>query len=286
MKLSNSLLILILTLTISGCTTFKKQLGVVQPKLAEASRVLTTATVDALILVPATNRVDAVVLATDLAKQNQLIIGLPEKSLNVKPLLSTNTMERVASRAALAAMFAEQQVTLGQVRVLESQLIEMGAKYEAEKNASIVHRCWTWFKVTLGLGTIGAIIALCIMFPVIGAVVLPILGRILGWLVKVAPTWASYIGVVGHKAFDSVVGAFEKGKAGADPVAVAQITSTMSKEMDKSDKALVKESRNTLLQKEASIMADNVVAGTAPVTDILDVPKYEPHIELVRVKNV
>jgi len=111
-------------------------------------------------------------------------------------------------RAALTLhqVRAEHQAELVKERVnaanelakANDKLAELGRQAEAANNASLVKRIY----VRLGLlGSIAAVVAACVFFPVL----IPIFGQLLGWLVSKVPKLAGALGVVSKSAFDSVV---------------------------------------------------------------------------------
>lgn len=201
----NRLAILVLMLALSGCSynatnraKVDKQLSQATSGLDEASRELTTGALDSLDYAPSNAPVE---LARDLLKFNQGISGVPTDRIDVLGVLATNSAAVADLDARLsryAGLIEEQKRLQGRIEELEGRLIDMGAKYEAERNKSIVKRIWHWTIGTLG---VGGLIALAIFCPA----VLPILGAIVGKAVGVLPKLAGFVGVVSRKAFDGVV---------------------------------------------------------------------------------
>lgn len=198
-------LILCLALLVIGCTRFAKRTDRTAAKasanqiaIAEESKALTTGIVDVLSLAP-TNPPTA--LALDLARHDQQLEGLPVTRIPIEALLARQEREWKALRERYdlqASLLAERQEIATRLAETEAALIEMGRKYEAERNKSIVRRIWAWSISTLG---IGGLIALCIFFPA----VIPLFGNLLGFVVNRIPKLAGALGVVSKKAFDSAV---------------------------------------------------------------------------------
>jgi hypothetical protein len=166
--------------------------------LQEESRALTTAALDAVTLAP-TNPPTS--LAKRFLQRDQEIVGMPTQRIDVEALLA----EKDTAWKELNARMEEQRRLLQQrgeletrLRQAESELVELGRKYEAERNRSVVRRVWGWAVGTLG---IGGIVAACVLCPA----VLPLLGNLLGWLIGKIPALAGFVGLVGRRAFDGVV---------------------------------------------------------------------------------
>lgn len=169
----------------------------------------------------------------------QSIVGLPivDQSEVVSALLSTNRSLRADAEQAEREHVIEEQAWRAERANYQAKLLEMGAKYEAEHNKSIVRRFWGWLISTLG---IGGIIALCVFCPA----VIPIFARLIGWVVSKVPALAGAVGVVSTKAYDSVVRGIENakkewGRSDAETV----LHNNLSKEMDDSHKNLVRARR-------------------------------------------
>jgi len=177
------------------------------------------------------------------------ILGAPamDQSERIAALLSENAAIAGAAHAADVARIKQESAWMTEKRELEAKLIDYGTKYEAERNKSIAHRFWFWFTGLLGVGTIGGIIALCVLCPAVGAIALPILGRLLGWLVGVMPKLAGFLGVVGNGVVNKIVAGVEAFKGKVDAGTVATLDTTLSGSMDASHKAIVR----TVKQKQA-----------------------------------
>lgn len=192
----------------TGCTFFKPRLDSNAQKMettnvaiANESKVMVTGALDSLHLAP-TN--PPVTLAKTLLTRSQELTGLPpiKERLDVQAILATNL---VALRDLEKRMKNQEQLVADRDKLqaeneqLKSKLVDMGAKYEEERNKGIVKRMWHW-----GLGTFGlaGTIAFIIFCP---AVAIPLLGRLLGFMVSAIPSIAGFIGVVSHKVLDTTV---------------------------------------------------------------------------------
>lgn len=170
-----------------------------QAAVSEESRALTTGVVDALNA--ATNSEPAIDLAKDFAQRDQQLEGLPIERIPVKDILAglKPALDSLQKRFDRQDQLIKEKAALeAKLRETEASLIEMGKKYEAERNKHIVRRVWEWAIGTLGLG---GLIVLCVFCPA----VIPLIGSIIGWIVGKIPALASFFGVVSKKAFESVV---------------------------------------------------------------------------------
>lgn len=167
-------------------------------QLAEQSRALTTAVVDSLAAAPQNPPTN---LARRFAIANQEIEGLP-----VHRIPATAALAGDARAAAdiedrfteIDSLRAHNKQLAQALRDRDAALMELGTRYEAERNKSLWRRIKTAVAGTLGLG---GLIALCILCPA----VIPIVTRALAWLVSKVPQLAGALGVVGKDAFDAVV---------------------------------------------------------------------------------
>lgn len=200
----------ILIMLLSGCSFRTGQLAAGREKVSqtetaitEQSRAMTTGALDALGFAP-TNAPTEV--ARTLLERDQQIEGLPLDRIDVRPLIAQNSeaWNRLQVRFDFQSdLLAERFALTAQNRKLETDLIEMGTKYEAERNKSIVRRIWAWSLGTLG---IGGLIALGLLCPFL----IPIAGSFVGWIVGMVPKLAGWVGVVGRKAFDQIVSGVEQ----------------------------------------------------------------------------
>lgn len=230
-----------LLLCFAGCTFARKSrqttvegLAANASSLTEHSKALTTAGVDVLTLAPFSPHVT---LALDFARRDQQIEGLPLPRNRIDvPALLTNGPAAVAAYATqikgIDILLSRQAELEAELRAKEGRLIEMGAKYEAEKNKNIVARVWHWSLGTLG---IGGIIALMFFFPFL----IPIFGRLVATLVSWFPKIAGFAGVVGTKAFDAVVKGVEHAKEGLGKEKVEVLHTELSKSTDEAHKAII-----------------------------------------------
>ena len=208
---------------LSGCTHVAAHRERAQSRLREESRVLTTAVVDALNEQPLTNRDACATVALTLARQEQRIEGLPEKPLPVAPLIgeARSAIERGETPLsaepaagvtgdgpairALRERFSGQDRLIAEERQGERKLVAMGVEKEAERNARISF--WTRLTAWLAL-PLGGLVALVVLAPA----ALPLVGRVLAWVVARLPSMAGAMGVVSVRAFDAVVRGIEKFK--------------------------------------------------------------------------
>lgn len=235
-----ALLCLITGLLASGCYNTTPRLSKTSKKaaenaaaLAEESRALTTGALDALGHAP-TNPPTA--LAKTLLRQDQQIEGLPVHRIDVEAILAgqasalsalTNRMNRTE------ALLDDREKLRDEITQLNSRLVELGTKYEQEKNRGILRRVYLY----LGFGgSIAAILALCVFFPP----AIAIFGQLLGFVVSKLPGLASWVGVVSVKAFDATVSGIEKAKAAIGNEGTAALEGSLSKSMDTDHKILVK----------------------------------------------
>jgi hypothetical protein len=267
-------------LATAGCTHFAARRAKTVDHLADESKALTTAVVDTLQSQPTEKRDVFTETALSFAKQDQRVVGLPTQPFDVPallvglgvtnsavPLVPSTTPE--LARQEVAQRFATENKLIAQREKLEARLIDMGAHAEEARNQRI--SWWTRFSGwTLGL--VGGGIALGIFCPL----ALPIIGRILAWLVGKLPGLASAVGVVSVKAFDAVVRGIEKAKTAPAPTDKTSVAPTvpvansidaagdsrrskpaswvdhlqneLSREMDAAHKALVR-SRKTIVNR-------------------------------------
>lgn len=190
-----------LSFMLAGCTFQGRSLSKADDKLREESRVLTTAVVDTLVAQPTERRDAYTSTALVLAKQDQKIEGIPAHPLDIAPLVASNA----TAIAGLQARFDRQNAVIQKQNNAIDRLVAYGEQFEKEKNKSLLRRVFA----SLGLlGSIAAVVALCVFFPV----AIPILGQLLGWIVSKLPGLARTIGVVSHKAYAQVVAGVEEAK--------------------------------------------------------------------------
>lgn len=248
---------LLALLAFTGCTGTAKKLNRIVAPSQERTRELiqgadvanraTAARVDYIAGAAATSTNTEIANAAKAAQKsaavagNQLsragaIIGTPAKDQteHVAGLL-TNAPAALAVDAARAN---EESAWAVEKRALEAKLLEYGEKYEAERNKSIVKRFWLWATGTFGL--MGAI-AFIIFCP---AIALPLLGRVLAWLVSAVPKVGSFMGLVGHNVVAGIVAGVEKAKGAIEEKAKATLETELSKAMDSGPKKVVRELRN------------------------------------------
>jgi hypothetical protein len=193
-------------------------------------------------------------MAYDLSEQflvrAQALVGLPleDQAARVRSLLEENEQLRAGAIVAEAERVKQEQAWRTEKAAYEAKLLEYGAKYEEQRNKSIVRRFWSWLTATFG---IGGIVALCVFCPA----AIPILLRVVAWLVNKVPALASAAGVVSRRAFDQVVTGIEKAKAHyeeqGDKQAVEVLSTHLSKAMDSDHKSLVRARRSSTAVKVA-----------------------------------
>ena len=220
-------------LVLTGCTHFALRKQHAETKLREEARVLTTAVVDTLDAQPSQKRDIYTATALTLAKQDQRVEGLPVEPLDVRPLLESNAV----AIASLEKRFTEEHKLIALDRKNTDRLIEFGTRKEEERNGRISF--WSKLFGFGGLG-VGGLIALMVFVPI----TIPILGRVLAWVVAKVPALAGFVGVVSTRAFDATVRGIEEFKtsAKADPVAAPQaerLLDRLKMSMDQDHKDLV-----------------------------------------------
>jgi hypothetical protein len=244
---------------LTGCTHVAKSRNQTAAKLHEHSRAFTTALVDTLQLQPTDQRDPYTTLALDLARTDQRIEGLPLKPIAVEPLLASASVTNLTaaqhrSARQAASVLEDRRSAVDQLLATErtrtDQLIAFGEKFEQERNQTRL----SWFKrISLSTLLLGSLIALAIFFPA----AIPILGRILAWLVGKIPALAGTLGVVSVNAFDAVVkgiersrttGAIEKlgNQLTTGELPLADLKLNLSREMDAAHKALVRRRKTSL----------------------------------------
>jgi hypothetical protein len=191
----------------SGCASGPK-LARVESNLAEESRRLTSAVVDALQLQPAEQRDVYSSTALHFARQDQRIEGIALDPIDVPVLLGIGAVApeaKAEAEARLAEEFARTNQQLKKRELLKSELISAGVAAEEEHQRKV--RFWAKFA---GVATlpIAALIALFVFVPA----AMPIFGRVLAWLVGKLPSLAGAFGVVSVKAFDAVVKGIERSR--------------------------------------------------------------------------
>lgn len=245
----------------TGCTHFAAKRAQARAQLDEHSRALTTAVVDSLTLQPAEDRDSYTEFALRVAREDQRIEGLPLDPIAVEPFVqpsATNALPKLQAERALGQRFTEIEKLLASERQQTEHLLEFGAAHEAERNRARVR--WTkWIGGSSLL--IGGLVAFCVFVPA----ALPILGRLLAWIVSKIPSAAGAFGVVSVQAFDAVVKGIERTKsnppsnnAGLSNAAVPTVPAAdswtsllhlnLSREMDAAHKALVRARKAALPQ--------------------------------------
>lgn len=255
---------ILLNLLSTGCTYRAAKRQKLDARLVEAARVNNEAARQALDLQPSTNRDACSDTARAFVSQNQRVLGSPVHPLPVPEILAQVEQARSNAQSnnlsiapgialqtavsdALREPFSAQDRMLGQQRAVVERLTQMGAEAESTRNEKISF--WARWIGRLTLPVAG-LIALMVFVPA----AIPILGRLLAWLVAKLPTLAGYVGVVGTNAFDATVKGIETWKqssaagqtAGPGATQSAALLNALSQSMDGSHKALVRARRNVV----------------------------------------
>lgn len=228
----------------SGCTFHEKrrvatseELQQNQAQMTEESRALTTGAKDALDHAPTNAPVN---LAKTLLAKDQQIEGLPKKRIPVEDILNghAEAIAEMRERFKLQEALIEKNSQLeAKLRQREEELLAMGKKYEEERNKSVVKRFWLWATGTFGL--LGGI-AFIVFCP---AIALPLLSRLIGWVVSAVPAAAKVFGVVTKGAWDATVRGLDKAKEKMSVRDKEVLLETLGREMDSSHKKLVRVAR-------------------------------------------
>lgn len=235
-------------LVLSGCTHFRGKQERVEGKvdanraaLEEESRALTTAVVD--VLSRAETNCFAAQVALELAKQDQVIEGVPTERILSAELLAdkSRASEELREREQYQRRLLRERVDLTErLRAAEARLIEFGRRYEAEQNGNVVKRFWRWLVGTSG---IGGIVALCVFCPA----AIPLIGRMAAWVVGKIPSLAGYAGVVSKDAFDAVVkGVGEFRRAHDETAEKKRLDGELLKATDREHRGLIERRRQVL----------------------------------------
>ena len=244
----------------SGCTNFREHLDDVVVKktqidsnIGNESKVMVTGALDALHTLPsATN--PPVTLAKTLLTHSQELTGLPDMKdrLDVQAILATNSLalkdleKRLKNQEKLIADRDELQAKLSAV---QGRLVEMGIKYEQERNKSIVKRIWNWGIGTFGLAGTIAFIVFC------PAVAIPLLGRLLALLVSVIPSVAGLVGVVSNKVLDTTIKGISNFKTSLENKGLPEVKEMLKNELrmsqDSSHVNVIKSRRSALVRPQS-----------------------------------
>ena len=242
----------------TGCTHYADRHRKADAKLWDAAQVNNQAAVDALNLQPTPRRDGYTELARAFLEQNERVLGAPVEPVDVASLVSEqeNVAKETGERrvesspsgeghaaAVLAeasaksavdtlaresayrlppqvkALFSGQNQAVREQRRVTAKLEAMGERAEAKRNARISF--WSRLTALIAVPAAG-MIALLVFVPV----AIPIVGRVLAWLVGRLPSLAGWIGVVSTKAFDATVRGIEhfKTKLGTPPSSSADGT--------------------------------------------------------------
>lgn len=190
---------------IAGCTHYKETYDQVKAEQWDAARTYVSGASDALH--KSNVQTIEIDLATELVDQAEVVLGEApaDKRLDVAALLSENKKLAAKARDALNELKEKDKAHAIELRKAQDKLIGLGAELEAEKNKNIVKSAFNWLKGILGVGTIGGIIALCVIFPPFAGIVLSLGGNLISFLIGAFPKVISFFGVVSKSAFDATV---------------------------------------------------------------------------------
>ena len=197
-----------------GCSQLPKQHERIHTALAEESRALTTAVVDSLALQPPGQRDQFTELALEFARQDQRLEGFPLEPFDPPALLEVTNVfhpeldpERAeTAREQVTARFAFQDQLRAKQAKVSDALLDRGLEALREQNR--IRTLWLKRLGWIGL-PLAALIALAVFCPAL----LPVVGRLLAWLVAKVPALSGAFGVVSVKAFDAVVRGIERAKS-------------------------------------------------------------------------
>ena len=240
----------------TGCTHVAKARARTDAQLQEHSRAFTTAVVDALQLQPTDQRDIYTEAALEFAREDQRIEGPSSNPIDAQAWMGLHptNMPAAEMRARQTAAVHDVENRIDTARSLlakqrrnEDRLIQFGEQFEEERNTQRAE----WFRRgSLWTLIVGGFIALAIFFPA----AVPLVGRLLAWVVGKVPSLAGSVGVVGVQAFDAIVKAIEQTRSHAAPeklgnsigAAPSDLHQNLSREMDAAHKALVRQRKTAL----------------------------------------
>lgn len=198
--------LILAALLLTGCagrgnraTSAAKKVAGNEAELAEKSRELTKGASDALDLAPTNAPTD---LAQKFLDKNQQIVGLPLVPYDVIGILSKTkgAVETLDKRfESLAIALADRQKLEIKLDAANAELQDLGRRYESEHKKSAWKRFKGWGVATFG--TVG-FIAFIVLCP---GIAVPIITRLIGWIVKAIPKLAGFLGVAATSSVDSIV---------------------------------------------------------------------------------
>ena len=202
----------------TGCSHLPRQHQRTRQLLHEESRALTTAVVDALTLQPEKDRDPFSDIALQFARQDQRLEGFPRKPFDLPALLPiTNAFHPLIpaepsdeARAEVQQRFALQEQLRKKAFAISEDLQQRGLAHLQERNR--LRTLWAKRAGWIGLPIVGLV-----LIAVFCPAALPIVGRLLAWLVGKVPALSGALGVVSVKAFDAIVRGIERAKADSPP---------------------------------------------------------------------
>lgn len=172
-----------------------KQVQTLKYEQIERASIYVKGASDTLHTIPTQDRTPE----TDLAEQlinygSDLLPPVPVYlKLDISALLSENQKTRDLAEKSLNKMIEQDKLTAQkldnvekQLGKVEDRLINYGATFEQQRNKNI----WTRMVASFGIfGTIGIIIALCILFPAL----IPVFIAILKWIINKFVTFITWL---------------------------------------------------------------------------------------------
>lgn len=191
-------LISILCLALVGCTSYGPDLSELRQESQERARENNTGIFDTLSELPKDENSPEIALAKTLARDNELLLGIPAERLNVKDLLSQNQLIKASAWRYVEAKRRDDSERTTKMRELELKLESLGRAKEVENNKNTVGN---WFKGIFATLGIGGTIALIVFCPAL----IPIIAQLLSWVVSLIPQAVHLVGVVGKGFAENVV---------------------------------------------------------------------------------
>ncbi len=259
--------ILLLILVLSGCSTYpfkgskvakeEARLIKLERVASERQRQLSTATLDVLTAPGSPTTNVNVVVATEFARGNQSLSGIPDNRIDVKPILkemrqSVMELNTESNKVNLEVLLQDLQVgitnpawagfqdSLKQDARTLSDITEAKGKVEQAKEVLVskaafeeklaVKQFWKrtgfWSKILI-IG--GGLVALVIFVPA----VLPVMGAFVSFIIGKIPGLINVLGVVGKGTFDAIIEGVGNGKKAAKDISVSSLITTDKKTFDK-----------------------------------------------------
>jgi len=248
MKRTANVLLIVLTISVCGCSWHARKLLKVEEKISERVKENVQIADEALDALPPVHRTRQTDIASQAVHDAAVLTGYPleDQKPFVALLLSDNEKLRKDAEDAWAAKRKSDQklrtIQMHQLRELQT----LGQQAEDTHNQGVVKRAWHWLIATIG---IGGIVALCVFVPAALPFILSMVGRIFAWIVAAFPKMAGWLKVVGVDAYDAVVRGVEKAKNQNGAVKVV-VEDQLSKTMDTPHKNLVLERKAVIADED------------------------------------